>query len=156
MSPEEKVSILLTSILLLGVQQLQSQIENGYHISPYTSNWFEAVEYCHRLRMRLAIVDNADKHAAVVKLAHETGLWTGGFLGVWLGASDLARTGIYVWHDTGVRIRFAQWKAGEPTGGQEHCLNLYYWPQQRFNWTWNDAPCEISLYAICEQRDLVN
>ncbi|XP_055531176.1 CD209 antigen-like protein C [Wyeomyia smithii] len=155
MSPE-KAAILLASILLIRVQQLHSFLENGYHISPYTSNWFEAVEYCHRLGMRLAIADTEDKHNAIAKLGQDTGLWTSGFFGIWLGASDLARTHIYVWHDTGARIRFSRWKAGEPTGGEEHCLNLYYWPQLQFNWTWNDAPCEISLYAVCEKRDRDN
>ncbi|XP_058838197.1 C-type lectin mannose-binding isoform-like [Topomyia yanbarensis] len=146
-------SLIVCLLLIFAAHQLNSLVQNGYHISPYTSNWFEAVEYCHRFGMRLAVVNTPEKHAAVVKEAQDTGLWTSGFMGVWLGASDLARTRTYIWQDTGARVNFARWNAGEPSGGNEHCMNLYYWVTQRFNWTWNDAPCDTSLYAICEPRN---
>ncbi|XP_058838195.1 collectin-10-like [Topomyia yanbarensis] len=139
-------------IILSVVGLIRCAPKNKYHISTYTSNWFEAVEYCHRLGMRLAIVDSDEKHEAMVKAAEATGLQSTGFFGLWLGASDLARKGSFVWHDTGERVIFAKWKPGEPSGGNEHCVNLYYWKDQGFTWTWNDAPCDVSLYAICEDR----
>ncbi|XP_058461735.1 C-type lectin 37Da-like [Malaya genurostris] len=147
-----EITLIVTILLSISVNQLNSAVQNGYHIAPYSSNWFEAVEYCNRLGMRLAVVDTADKHDAVVKEAQETGLWTSGFLGIWLGASDLARSNIHIWQDTGARVTFSRWNSGQPSGGSEHCMNLYYWVGQKFNWTWNDAPCDTSLYAICEPR----
>ncbi|XP_055526993.1 alpha-N-acetylgalactosamine-specific lectin-like [Wyeomyia smithii] len=103
--------------------------------------------------MRLALVDTAEKHEALVTAANATELHSTGFFGLWLGASDLAREGNFVWHDTGARMTFAKWKPGEPMGSNERCVNLYHWKGQGFVWTWNNAPCSTSLYAVCENRD---
>ncbi|XP_055625737.1 C-type lectin 37Da-like [Toxorhynchites rutilus septentrionalis] len=144
--------ILQFGALLIGAQQLHCtpQSAHSYHIALYPSNWHEAVEYCNRLGLRLAIVDNAAKHEAIVQAAQATGLQSSGYFGLWLGASDLARTKTYVWQSTGERLVFGKWKPGEPTGGSEHCLHLSYWPSNGFNWTWNDARCDTNLYAVCE------
>ncbi|XP_058461212.1 C-type lectin mannose-binding isoform-like [Malaya genurostris] len=144
--------VLRLCIVFIVAEQIICLPQNKYHISTYTSNWFEAVEYCHRLGMRLAVVDSSEKHDAIVKAASATGLQSTGFFGLWLGASDLARSKSFVWHDTGDRVTFAKWKEGEPNGQNERCVNLYHWPLQGFEWTWNNAPCDTSLYAICENR----
>ncbi|EAT35479.1 AAEL012353-PA [Aedes aegypti] len=140
-------------LIVLFYQLCCTHAQSKYQIAPYDSNWFEASEYCHRMDMRLAIVDSEEKHNAVVKEAKAAKLHSSGFFGVWLGATDLARSGNFIWHNTGARLRYARWGEGEPSGGREHCVVLYYWPKQRFNWTWNDAPCSTELYAICENYE---
>lgn len=107
--------------------------------------------------MRLAIVDTEEKHNAIVREAKAAQIHeASGSFGVWLGATDLARTGIYIWQNTGIRLRYTHWAAGEPSGGNEHCLELHYWLAQGFNWTWNDAPCTDSRYAMCENVEKVS
>ncbi|XP_062558900.1 perlucin-like protein [Armigeres subalbatus] len=138
-------------VLMITIYQaIHISAQSKYHIAPYDSNWFEASEYCHRMGMRLAIVDSEEKQTAIVKEAKAAELHGSGFFGVWLGATDLARSKSFIWHSTGARLRYANWGEGEPSGGNEHCVVLYYWPAQGFNWTWNDAPCSTELYAICE------
>ncbi|XP_019530296.3 C-type lectin 37Db [Aedes albopictus] len=140
-----------TAVLIVIICQLCCiHAQSKYHIAPYESNWFEASEYCHRLGMRLAIADSEEKHNAIVAEAKAAELHASGFFGVWLGATDLARSRNFIWHNTGARLRYSKWDEGEPSGGDEHCVVLYYWPTQGFNWTWNDAPCSTELYAICE------
>nr|XP_019557309.2 perlucin-like protein [Aedes albopictus] len=147
------MKFILKAVLLLVFPCCYSHCTSSqpkYHIATYTSNWFEAAEYCHRMNKQLAILDSEEKQNAAVEAAQAEELHLSGFFGVWLGATDLARTGNFVWHNTGARMRFSRWKPGEPSGRGEHCVVLYYWPKQGFNWTWNDAPCSTELYAICE------
>ncbi|XP_001661648.2 perlucin-like protein [Aedes aegypti] len=147
------MKLVLKSVLLMVLiyKSYCSSTKPKYHIATYAANWFESSEYCHRKGMQLAIIDSEEKQDAAVQAAEAEELHSSGFFGVWLGATDLARTGNFVWHNTGARMRFSRWKPGEPSGGGEHCVVLYYWPKQGFNWTWNDAPCERDyLYAICE------
>lgn len=100
--------------------------------------------------MRLAIVDSEQKHEETVAAARETGSYVLGNFGVWLGATDLGRTNNYVWHNTGERVLYSRWRIAEPSGGDEHCMALQYWPMLGFFWTWNDVSCNKKLYAICE------
>ncbi|EDS31180.1 galactose-specific C-type lectin [Culex quinquefasciatus] len=140
----------LVLLLLLAAEQGLS-CNSRYYISSTTFNWFEAVEYCNRLGMRPAILDTPAKHDEAVREAQLTGKQASGFFGLWLGATDLGRIGTYVWQPTGSRVGWVKWRPGEPTGGPEHCMNLYYWPSQGFQWTVNDAPCDTKLYALCQQ-----
>ncbi|XP_062558898.1 C-type lectin domain family 6 member A-like [Armigeres subalbatus] len=136
--------------LLIAYLHMSLSAEPKYHVATYASNWFESAEYCHRMGRRLAIVDSERKHSAVVAAAKKTQLWSSGNFGVWLGATDLARRNNFVWHSTGERVEFAKWRFAEPSGGNEHCLVLQYWPWLGFFWSWNDASCDKKLYAICE------
>lgn len=115
-------------------------------------NWFEAVEYCNRRGMQPAILDSQAKHELAVREAQATGRQSSGFFGLWLGASDLAKHQSYVWQPTGAPVLWAKWSPGEPTGDPEHCMNLYYWPDRGFEWTVNDAPCDTTLHALCQER----
>nr|XP_019557306.2 C-type lectin domain family 6 member A-like [Aedes albopictus] len=141
-----KVAILIINL------QFGSSVEPKYHIATYASNWFESAEYCHRMGMRLAIVDSDRQHDEIVAAAKKTGLHSSANFGVWLGAFDLARTNNYVWHNTGQRVHYSRWRIAEPSGGNEHCLTLQFWPLLGFFWTWNDASCSKKLYAICESN----
>ncbi|XP_062558901.1 C-type lectin domain family 6 member A-like [Armigeres subalbatus] len=127
--------------------------EHSFHVSPIKTNWIAAVESCHRMGMRLAVLDTDAKHEAAVQLGKSIKPQNSQFFGFWLGASDLAYGGgSFMWHDTGSWVQFSRWNTGEPSGGNEHCVTLYYWPAQKFHWTWNDAPCDTTLYALCEPR----
>ncbi|XP_065080782.1 C-type lectin domain family 4 member A-like [Ochlerotatus camptorhynchus] len=102
---------------------------------------------------RLAIVDSEEKHNTVVRQAKAAELHSSGYFGGWLDATDLARAKSFVWHSTGARVQFSRWRIGEPSGGNEHCGALQYWPLLGFVWTWNDVSCNKQLYAICESTD---
>ncbi|XP_019530294.3 C-type lectin domain family 6 member A [Aedes albopictus] len=125
----------------------------SYYASPYKTNWFAAVETCNRMGMRLAVLDTAEKHEEAVHFGKVVKPQSTQFFGFWLGASDLAyKGGSFMWHDSGNWVQFARWNPGEPSGGSEHCVTLLYWPEAKFNWTWNDASCETTLCALCEPK----
>ncbi|KAL1391459.1 hypothetical protein pipiens_003159 [Culex pipiens pipiens] len=130
----------------------EASSDERYHISSTELNWFEAVEYCHRRGMQPAILDSQAKHDMAVREAQATGRQSSGFFGLWLGASDLAKDRSYVWQQTGAPVLWAKWSAGEPSGPPEHCMTLYYWPDRQFDWETNDAPCDTTLYAMCQER----
>ncbi|EAT36508.1 AAEL011404-PA [Aedes aegypti] len=146
-------SISLKIVLIVLFYQLCcTHAQFNFHIASEATNWFEASEYCHRMSMRLAVVNSEAKHNAVVNAAMATGLHHSGYFGVWLGATDLAQTGIFTWRETGKRLEFTRWAPGEPSEYGENCVMMAYWPSQGFHWTWNDAYCSSKYYAICELR----
>ncbi|XP_001661644.2 lectin subunit alpha [Aedes aegypti] len=142
-------------LIVLFYQLCCTHAQFNFHIAPYATNWFEASEYCHRMHWQLAIVDSEEKHNAVVDAAKATGLHSSGYFGVWLGATRLAQTDIFTWHNTGRILEFTRWAPGEPSEYGEECVMIAYWPSQGFYWTWNDAYCLEKYYAICEFRSCI-
>lgn len=95
---------------------------------------------CEELDMTLAIINSATSNATV------QGLVTG--LDVWLGATDVAAEGTYLWPD-GTPLTFANFRAGEPNNGAgngaENCLVI----EGGKGGTWDDRPCGQSLPYVC-------
>ncbi|XP_062549882.1 low affinity immunoglobulin epsilon Fc receptor-like [Armigeres subalbatus] len=144
-------------LALLSICHLQATLaENKFHFSAYKKNWFQANEYCHRLGMRLAVIDSQAKHQMLVSEAKTTQAHPQAYFGGWLGASDLGLDGTFIWHGTGDRMVFSKWKIGEPSGLDEHCVVLHYWQDLEFYWTWNDGHCTTELTAICERIEPVS
>jgi hypothetical protein len=62
----------------------------------------------------------------------------------WIGGSDTASEGNYVWAISGTPITFFDWSAGEPNGGtSQNCILLDTGGQ------WKDRECSLFLPAIC-------
>lgn len=115
-------------------------------------NWFESIEYCSRLGMRLSVLNTLEKHTEAVREAQATVRDFSGFHnGLWIGGSDLGKKGSFVWLPTGTKVTWTKWKFGEPSGGaNERCMNLYNWHEEEFYWMTNDANCELRFYALCQ------
>lgn len=162
--------VLKVALLLLVLQQ-SSSCNSRYHISLmrvsldaiknrtkltcsnfFKLNWFESIEYCSRLGMRLSVLNTLEKHTEAVREAQATVRDFSGFHnGLWIGGSDLGKKGSFVWLPTGTKVTWTKWKFGEPSGGaNERCMNLYNWHEEEFYWMTNDANCELRFYALCQ------
>jgi len=66
---------------------------------------------------------------------------------VWLGATDLASEGDWVWQGSGTDMVYEKFYPGEPNGGMaENCLIMMY-----ENGNWIDGQCSGTMnYHICE------
>ena len=80
-------------------------------------------------------------------------LKTGGlsyWQGIWLGATDLAKEGTFVWDLTRQPVGYSNWLPGQPDnyGGNENCMHIISGDPGK----WNDAPCDYRGHiTMCEQ-----
>ena len=64
----------------------------------------------------------------------------------WLGGSDNAKEGNYVWNSSGASLNYTNWAEGEPNGGtRENCIKYWSPPGK-----WNDGTCDSRLAIFCE------
>jgi hypothetical protein len=80
----------------------------------------------------------------------------------WIGLTDLAHEGNWIWLSSGKLAEFTNWKGTEPTNrnGKEHfghLLNLH----SEYGRKWNDCPneaghpdspsvCDLPFHGICQ------
>lgn len=66
---------------------------------------------------------------------------------IWLGATDNAKEGSYVWQTSGLPVAYSNWNAGEPNNccGGENCAEM-----SGSNQGWNDVGCVALRSALCE------
>ncbi len=72
-----------------------------------------------------------------------------GAIWTWLGMSDIANEGEFVWSSSGAPLNYTNWNAasGEPNGGAgENCGS--YWSEGPY---WNDFNCNVEVQGMCEQ-----
>ena len=69
---------------------------------------------------------------------------------MWIGASDVANEGNWIWDNGGRPLvpGYVNWVGGGPSDvGNEDCLQ--YW-ENKFQW--NDRPCSTLMGGICEAQ----
>lgn len=110
-----------------------------YRLNNLKSDFATATVFCASGGSTLAAITSAEELAAVTPhLAGE----------VWLGASELAMTGVYTWAD-GEPWGFAPWRPGEPDGAflNQACIKLVIPPPMGFA----DEDCTKKLAFLCER-----
>lgn len=70
----------------------------------------------------------------------------------WLGLTDQAREGSFMWQHTQTPLEWSNWIAAEPddSHGNEDCVEMHI---QGGKWGWNDMDCSndhYPTYAFCE------
>ncbi|XP_078693200.1 CD209 antigen-like protein C isoform X4 [Branchiostoma floridae x Branchiostoma belcheri] len=117
---------------------------NCYRFSTDKKPYTVSRDTCHREGGRLAIVKDEGTNnflANHVRAATQQSTW--------IGLSDLANEGLWVWDDGIVFGGGGFWATREPNGGtKENCVHIY--PSKGYRW--NDGPCSRSYYYICEIR----
>lgn len=103
--------------------------------------WTVARDACAKTGARLAKMESADVRSAVGKL-----------LGLddeaYLGATDEAQFGVYLWLD-GTPVRYAGWLPTQPDAEpNEHCITLH----NAGAVGWEDEPCDEKLAYVCEHE----
>ena len=73
----------------------------------------------------------------------------------WIGLTDSAVEGHYIWQHSSKSLSWSNWIKGEPNnhGDNEHCILLDYGK----NWQWQDLSCGrsffyVGIHALCEYR----
>uniref|UniRef100_A0A8C9S521 C-type lectin domain-containing protein n=1 Tax=Scleropages formosus TaxID=113540 RepID=A0A8C9S521_SCLFO len=116
-----------------------------YYISCQQKNWFESQQDCKQRGADLAIINSGEEQEFINNLNKR----------IWIGLTDTDKEGSWNWVDgTNLTIRF--WKQNEPNdaGGKEDCAEsaVEFNPQM----IWNDIPCELQRYWVCERGPELN
>jgi hypothetical protein len=113
-----------------------------YLLFLHATDWPSAHDRCAALVPPGHLVTIADPAENVVVAA------LAGDRSVWIGASDLALEGVFVWI-TGEPFAYTNWGAGEPNNasGAEDCVEL----QGHRGGAWNDYRCWRGQAYVCEQ-----
>ncbi|XP_078693202.1 perlucin-like protein [Branchiostoma floridae x Branchiostoma belcheri] len=117
-----------------------------YRFSTDQKPYSEARDTCHREGGILATAKDEETHNF---LANHVRATTQG--NTWIGLTDLATDGLWVWDDGTSLLGEGIWGTGpdEPNGGTwENCAHIY--PSKDYRW--NDSTCPSSYYYICEIR----
>ena len=102
-------------------------------------SWGDADAACLAANMQLASVHSAAQNALLVTAAAGNS--------VWMGGTDAASEGTWLWSPSNTPLSYTNWYAGEPNNalGGEHCLVAYYW-----GGTWNDDGCTKKKKYVCQ------
>ncbi|XP_055619973.1 perlucin-like [Toxorhynchites rutilus septentrionalis] len=117
---------------------------------PYSeANWFEAVSYCSEIGMSILQISSKYDNKDLQDWLNENGEESAA--SYWIGANDLATSGVYRWGLTNKRASLTQWASGEPNsatirGEIEHCVEI-----RADTLEWNDSLCSKQLKFICEK-----
>ncbi|XP_019639478.1 PREDICTED: perlucin-like protein isoform X3 [Branchiostoma belcheri] len=115
-----------------------------YRFSTDKKPYSEARDTCHGEGGILATVKDEDTHNFLANHVSSTT-----HRNTWIGLSDLATEGLWVWDDGTLLLGQGIWGTGEPNGGRgENCAHIF--PSK--NYRWNDGPCSRSYNYICEIR----
>ncbi|XP_039429135.1 lectin subunit alpha-like [Culex pipiens pallens] len=138
-------------VLLLLIVQLVIGVKR-YFIPNLKANWYKASEFCNSQDMALASVESVEKHQSLVKFIESTDKFSNASR-FWLGGSDLAEEGTFVWAPTGRLVTFAAWAENEPNNvnGTENCIEIIHNTYVNIRWQWNDHDCRgFTTYFVCE------
>ncbi|KAL9974659.1 hypothetical protein ACROYT_G011722 [Oculina patagonica] len=101
--------------------------------------WSAAKTHCESLGSLLASIHSREENDFVRTLISTQ---------TWLGGTDIASEGTWVWEDGEDFGGFSSWPAGEPNGGEnEQCL----WMMYDENGNWNDAGCDAGKPHVCKK-----
>ena len=122
-------------------------------------NWFEAKAQCEGMDSHLVDFESKEEHEAVLEEALKMEGIGGNNVGLWIGMTDSAEEGTWVW-TSGKPVTYTAWSSGEPNndgGGEaENCAWMYaYQPSGgRLPGQWNDGRCHsggADSGAICKR-----
>merc|ERR1719424_552167 len=103
-------------------------------------SWGEADAACLAAGLQLATVQSAAQNAALVTAAAGNQ--------VWIGGTDAASEGAWVWSPSNTPLSYTNWYAGEPNNanGGEDCLQFNY----KIPGKWNDWGCFGKRKYVCQ------
>jgi len=118
-----------------------------YLISPTRLSWYEAQEYCWSYGGFLAEIKSAEEQQHIDAILHKDIFY-------WIGASDLATEGSFVWAESHEAVDYANWRPGEPNNDDnEDCVEIGWNSDGVLGW--NDEHCtSTEFHAFC-QTDIV-
>ncbi|KAL4223837.1 CD209 antigen-like protein [Mactra antiquata] len=113
-----------------------------YHFSSTQMDWSGAKVMCEAMTGQLVEIDTTDENYYLGQHVKSTGR------SYWIALTDITEEGIWMWMNSHTKPSFYTWEPNEPNnGGNENCVDMHP------NGLWNDAPCHVIHYFICEKPD---
>ncbi|XP_051259626.1 CD209 antigen-like protein C isoform X2 [Dicentrarchus labrax] len=115
--------------------------DRSYLFSTESGTWDKAREDCRNRGADLAVI-NSDEEQTFVSKFYKTYAW--------IGLTKRGEEGTWKWID-GTPLTLTYWATGQPSngsqdGGEEDCVHTI-----KFDNTWNDRSCKLSLPWVCEK-----
>eukprot|EP00964_Phaeocystis_antarctica_P042309 scaffold24242_cov66-Phaeocystis_antarctica.AAC.5 len=117
----------------------------NYTLMSDALSWHDADAACQAAGLQLASVHSAAQNALLVAAAAGNR--------VWIGGTDAASEGTWVWSPSNTPLSYTNWATGQPAGQRsENCVKVYSadndGPGQ-----WHDYPCDGPYpgFYVCQQ-----
>eukprot|EP00105_Crassostrea_gigas_P004701 XP_011418001.2 PREDICTED: perlucin-like protein [Crassostrea gigas] len=121
-------------------------MNSEYLLGLKAATWNNAQLDCSVKGAKLVEIESPEEDAYIRSLANNL------TESVWLGGTDLAEEGKWVWQSTSTLFSFSAWDTatGQPNNfdNNQHCLILY----RPFGLAWNDRECSLPYQYICERE----
>ncbi|CAG2187678.1 unnamed protein product [Mytilus edulis] len=117
----------------------------------YKYKWY-SLTFCNSIGGYLAIIETSEEdellksYVAIIVPSKD----------YWIGGSDLATEGVFIWENTSVTVNlptstlFQGWLLDQPdnNNNNQHCMMLAH----QFDFKWNDAKCDYPKDYVCEKN----
>ncbi|XP_072389729.1 perlucin-like [Diabrotica undecimpunctata] len=112
--------------------------------------WYEALSFCHQMHMQLLTITCDEENEIIFNYIRDAGkgfeYWTSG-----TRAIDQSK---WIWLPYGKTVEYTKWSAGQPSDpAGEKCLQVWNIGGKL---EWNDRPCWVPFYFICERYNYQN
>ena len=115
-----------------------------------TLPWHDANATCQAAGLQLASVQSAEQNALLLTAAGDNE--------VWIGGTDAASEGVWLWSPSNTPLSYANWASGEPNNIYYDGSNYYDEDCLVFSWLgqaggpgkWNDLPCALHRKYVCQ------
>nr|XP_046269400.1 uncharacterized protein LOC124072218 [Scatophagus argus] len=125
------------------------------HVSNSKKNWFDSRTDCISQGSDLLVINNLEEQQLISNnfpKESSSGIWWQ--RGFWIGLTDVATAGSWVWVNNVTEVETMYWKNGQPNndGPQSgSCAAFYYYTDSRR--TWYNGNCQDHQYNwICEMQ----
>ncbi|XP_052692400.1 perlucin-like protein [Crassostrea angulata] len=124
-----------------------SFMNSEYLLGLKATTWNNAQLDCSVKGAKLVEIESPEENAYIHSLANNL------TKPAWLGGTDVAEEGKWVWHSKGTIFSYSAWYSGQPNNyNNQDCLCLY----RSHALTWWDDSCAASYQYICERELFTN
>eukprot|EP00091_Calanus_sinicus_P006654 TRINITY_DN17361_c0_g1_i1.p1 TRINITY_DN17361_c0_g1~~TRINITY_DN17361_c0_g1_i1.p1 ORF type:complete len:169 (-),score=32.01 TRINITY_DN17361_c0_g1_i1:61-540(-) len=115
--------------------------------SAYT--WNSAQEYCHtEEESNLVEVFTPEQQEFLTEMAYQIEMFSGVARDWWIGATDVASEGQWIWPHQPKAAEYTARHGGEPNNGATY---NYAYMENSYEYQWADAQDTSSMYPICQK-----
>lgn len=118
-------------------------------------NWIGAIEFCHRLRMKPAVINNREEQqqieiAIMFNQRPNPDPHFGESSIYWIGGSNLSNKHEFFWESTGERFTYSKWDINEPNM-EFNCVVIKHSSSTQETGQWLSFDCDKPLQSfVCE------